>query len=162
MKKSFYALTLAAFSLPAIAQDAQLAEQPVVAQDPQAIEQPAFEDAVANQEQSPGDQQESAAQSELTSSADQEATASFEQPATEEATASFEQHGSEEFVTADGEFSTELAGTEHAGNSARGTLNRRLAIGGGVAAGVLLYSVLSNDDGGNGSAPVAPGPTGTH
>lgn len=162
MKKSFYALTLAAFSLPAIAQDAPLSEQTAVAQDPQTIEQPAFEHAVATHEQSPGEQQEAAPQDEPTSPANEEATASIEEHTTEEATASFEQHGSEELATAEEEFSTELAGSEQAGNSARGTLNRRLAIGGGVAAGVLLYSLLSNDDGGNGSAPLTPGPTGTH
>lgn len=160
MKKCFYALTLAAFSLPVVAQDAQFTEQPVVAQEPQAIEQPVAEQAVAEQEQSIVEQQEPAPQDPLSSPSAEESIASFEQPAGDELL-SVEQEAGTELAMAEESVSTELAGTEEAGKAARGSLSR-LTIGAGIAAGAVLYSVLSNDDGGNGSAPVTPGPTGTH
>ena len=160
MKKCFYALTLAAFSLPVVAQDAQFTEQPVVAQEPQAIEQPVAEHAVAEQGHTVAEQQEPAPQDPLSSPSAEEPIASFEQPAGDELL-SIEQEAGTELAMAEESVSTELAGTEEAGKAARGSLSR-LTIGAGIAAGAVLYSVLSNDDGGNGSAPVTPGPTGTH
>ncbi|KRG61976.1 hypothetical protein ABB27_18715, partial [Stenotrophomonas terrae] len=145
MKKCFYALTLAAFSLPVVAQDAQFTEQPVVAQEPQAIEQPVAEHAVAEQGHSVAEQQEPAPQDPLSSPSAEEPIASFEQPAGDELL-SIEQEAGTELAMAEESVSTELAGTEEAGKAARGSLSR-LTIGASIHAGEVQHSVRSNDAG---------------
>lgn len=137
MKKSFYVLTLAALSFPALAQDPAPVEQPViVAQEAPATEQPATETPV--QQQMP-----EFAEIEQTTVATEEAV------------------GQGEVVLHEGEVSTELAGTVEAGTAARGSLSRRFTIGAGIAAGALVYAVVSNNDDGNGGSGKPTGPTGT-
>lgn len=131
MKKHFFALSLVAFSVSAIAQDQQTIQPTAVAEDQQPTEQTTPNDVAQDQP-------------------------TFNQ---EEQAISSGNYGQEE-AALEGEVSTELAGTEEAGATARGSLSRRAKIGAGIAAGVLVYALVSNNDDGNGSAKT-PGPTGT-
>ena len=134
MKKHLFALSLVAFSIPAIAQDQQTIDPPVVTEQQQPDEQPQATNEVAQ-----------------------------DQPTVtqEEQVASSGNYGQEEVAVQGEEVSTELAGTEEAGNAARGSLSRGVKIGAGIAAGALVYVLLSNGDDGNGGSARTPGPTGT-
>ena len=134
MKKHFFALSLAAFSVTAIAQDQQTIHEPVVVEEPQPTEQPLASTEVAQDQPT---------------------------PAQDEQVGVLNDHGTQEMAVQGEEASTELAGTEEAGTAARGSMSRGVKIGAGIAAGALVYVLLSNSDDGNGGSARTPGPTGT-
>ena len=134
MKKHFFALSLVAFSFSAIAQDQQAIHVPAVVEDQQSAEQPQASSEVAQ---------------------DQVTFAQEEQVATPN------DYSPQEAAVQGEEVSTELAGTEEASTAARGSLSRGVKIGAGIAAGALVYALISNNDDGNGGGAKTPGPTGT-
>lgn len=134
MKKHLFALSLVALSIPAIAQDQQTIHPTAAIEQQQPDEQPQAGDEVA-QEQATVTQDEQVASS--------------------------GSYGQEEIAVQGEEVSTELAGTEEAASAARGNLSRGVKIGAGIAAGALVYALVSNNDDGNGGGAKSPGPTGT-